>query len=309
MAKPGAAERARRMLALLHHFEPGSSVPLERLAELVGADPEDLAEDIATLSMCGVAPYYPDDLVSVFVEDGLVHVWAPLPALDGAVRLSPDEARALAAALQAAGFEPTNALTQRLLEASSAGFSAEELAHVIRSAVAGASDEVYKTIALGIERSETVLIAYRRLGSEEEVEREIQPIELQNERGNWYVAAHCLSAGAPRTFRLDRIRNASATGKSFSRGGAALEPGGFRAEGLPTALLSFKEPSSFTEREWPGGEVVEETASKLIVKVPYSGTAWITRMAVSRLGSVEVLEPQDVRDAVAALAIQEIAKS
>jgi len=297
-----AADRARRMLALLHHLQPGTTVPLERLAELLGASPSEIADDITTLSLCGVAPYYPDDLIAVFVEDGLVNVWAPLPAFDRAVRLSAGEARALAAALHAAGFGPSHPLTERLLQAASADFSAEELAQVIRSAVTESVGEVYKTLALGIERGRTVRIVHRRAGADRETEREIEPLELMNDKGAWYVSAFCRLAGAPRTFRLDRIRSAVLTDTVFSRHPDGLAGRAFSPEGLPVALLRFDDADAFSEREWPGARVVAQHGKSLEVEVPYAGTAWIARMVTARLGTAEVVEPRDVRAAVARLA-------
>jgi len=290
------------MLTLLHHLQPGAAIPLARLAEVVGASESEVADDITTLSLCGVAPYYPDDLVAVFVEDGLVNVWAPLPVFDRAVRLAAGEARALAAALQAAGFGPSHSLTARLLEAAAADFSADELAHVIRSAVSDSTGEVYKAIALGIERSETVRIAYRRAGADTETEREIEPLALVNDRGAWYVSAFCRLAGAPRTFRLDRMRTAEVTGTPFSRHPDGLAGRAFSPEGLPVALLRFDVADDFSERDWPGARVVARRGRGTDVEVPYAGTAWIARMVAARMGTVEVREPADVRAAVRALA-------
>jgi proteasome accessory factor C len=290
------------MLALLHHLQPGTSVPLERLAQLVGATTAEIADDITTLSLCGVAPYYPDDLVAVFLDDGLVNVWAPLPAFERAVRLSSSEARALAAALQAAGFGPTHPLTARLLQAAAPDFSAEELAQVIRSAVTESGGEVYQAIALGIERSHTVKIVHRRAGADSETEREIEPLELMNDRGVWYVSAFCRLAGAPRTFRLDRIRSAIPTSSEFSRHPDGLAGRAFSPEGLPVALLRFHQAEDFSERDWPGARVVSHHGHATDVEVPFAGTAWIARMVCARLGAVEVREPADVRAAVAALA-------
>ncbi|TLM66370.1 MAG: hypothetical protein FDZ70_10510, partial [Actinobacteria bacterium] len=75
-ARTPAALRARRMLALLPHLLADSELGLTALADALGATPEELAEDITTLSLCGTAPYTPDVMVSAFVEDdGIVHAY------------------------------------------------------------------------------------------------------------------------------------------------------------------------------------------------------------------------------------------
>lgn len=290
------------MLALLHYLEPDTSIPLAELSELVGISPAELADDITTLSMCGLDPYDPGSLVEVFVEDGMVHVLAPLPALQRAVRLSAAEARALATALQTAGLSPSDSLTSRLLDSVATGFSAEELAQMIHSAVTEPAKGVYQTLALGVERSDVVRIVYRRGGAQEDTERDIEPVALLNDRGAWYVSAFCRLAGAPRTFRLDRIREAASTGSSFTPRYDSANSRAFVPEGLPLALLRFEIAEEYSEREWPGSSVARETEKGLEIEVPYSGTAWISRMVTARLGSVEAIEPTEVRNAVRSLA-------
>jgi predicted DNA-binding transcriptional regulator YafY len=104
-----------------------------------------------------------------------------------------------------------------------------------------------------------------------------------------------------RTFRLDRIREAKATGELFDPSARTGAETSFAARGLPVARLSFAR-DTFTERDWPGATVVEADADRTIVDVPYAGTAWISRQVCSRLGSATVLEPPEVREAVAAAA-------
>lgn len=290
------------MLAILHHLEPDTSIPLGELSELVGISPAELADDITALSMCGLDPYDPGSLVEVFVDDDMVHVLAPLPALQRAVRLSAAEARALATALQTAGLGPSDSLTSRLLDSVATGFSAEELAQMIRSAVTESARGVYQTLALGIERSDVVRIIYRRSGAQEDTERDIEPVALLNDRGAWYVSAFCRLAGAPRTFRLDRVREATSTGSSFTPRYDSADSRAFVPEGLPLAMLRFEVAGEYSKREWPGSSVVREMEKDLEVEVPYSGTAWISRMVTARLGSVEAIEPAEVRSAVRSLA-------
>ncbi len=290
------------MLALLNRLEPASSIPLDELASLLGVSVSEIADDMTALSCCGLAPYDPGSLVAVFVEDGMVNVWGPLPALDRAVRLSAAEARALVTALQAAGFGPENPLTSKLLDAATTDFSAEDLVQTIRAGVAGSASDVYKTLAGAIERSEVVRIAYRRGGSGSETRREIEPSALLNDRGVWYVSAFCRLAGAMRTFRLDRMRDAETTGAHFTPRTQSLRGRAFDPDGLPVALLRFTDAEEYSEREWPGSRIHAVDGSGLEVEVPYSGTAWISRMVVARLGSVEVIEPEEVRASVRELA-------
>lgn len=310
MAKQSSTDTARRLIALLGHFQNEAEIPLATLAEKVGVSPAQLADDLTTLSVCGVAPYYPDMMVDVFVEDGIVEVVTPLPAIKGAVRLSAAEAEALSAALAAAGFSADDPLTSKLLAASSAGFDAEGLAHTLRTETAAHDSAIFETIAGAIAASEAVAITYQRDGAAAPGARIIEPHRLIADRGAWYVTAFCRSAGENRTFRVDRIRSATATGEHFEAAAPAHTAAAFTGEGLPLARLRFAPGEAFIEREWPGGRVVESAEDgSTLAEVPFGGTGWISRVVAARLGAAEVLEPSEVRDAVRALARERVRES
>ena len=129
-----ASERARRIIALFGRLTPGTRVAIGDLAREVGATPAELAADLETLAMCGIAPYDPGDLMPLIIEDGIVDVGRSCllsadPCVSGA------EARALAAALQAAGVSADAALTSRLLAAAASdSFDASALERTVRAA-------------------------------------------------------------------------------------------------------------------------------------------------------------------------------
>jgi proteasome accessory factor C len=311
MPRPSSAQRAKRLLAILHLFEPNTRVALADIAEAVGATIPETVEDLETLACCGLAPYTPDTLLPVYIEDGHVEVWGELPALESAVRLSPAEAQALMAALQAAGLGANDPIVDRLSEVCALDVDQEEIERLVRApAPAGPMTAgVLKTISLALSDRRSVRIIYRSAGAEKETDRVIEPLGLVQERGAWYVEAFCRSAGALRTFRVDRIREAALgepleAPRRFSPSGAA-----FDSAGLPLARLRFASNEAFAEREWPGGRVVGTSADgETTVDVPYAGTGWIARHVVARLGAVEILEPAEVRSAVRALAVEERAR-
>jgi proteasome accessory factor C len=290
------------MLALLRHLRPDTETPLEELADAVGSTPEQIAEDVATLSMCGVAPYDPLDLVSAFVDQGNVIVMGPHPALDRPVRLSPGEAQALATALKSTGLGEE--LSATLMEAASQEFSPDELEHRILTADPPPAGDIYEVVASAAASHEVLTVRYQRFGDRAVAEREIEPLSLFNDRGVWYVDAFCRSAGAPRTFRLDRMRAARPSGECFEASEALPSARAFDGNGLPRARLVFGNATEYSERDWPGSVPVGEVATdgSLAVEVPYSGTGWIARQVCARLGAVIVESPQEVRAAVASAA-------
>jgi len=300
MPRTSSAEQARRMLVLIGLLRPGTRTPLAELAEAIGVTVEQVTADLELLSLCGVAPYYPNDLVPLYVEDGLVTVFDAMPALDRRVRLSAPEARALAAALQAAGRTSGDPLVRRLLDAASHA-DPREIERVIRTTVA-TDTGCHATLAMALERHEAVRIRYQTAGAEAVSERVIEPLALLNERGVWYVEAHCQLAGAMRTFRVDRVQSAELTGQTFER--RSLTPAGSAvpAGRLPLARVRFDPGVELPEREWPGLRVVSEGPAGIEVEVPYAGTDWIARQVASFLGRAEVPEPAEVREAVVRVA-------
>ena len=305
-ARTSGSERARRLVALLSHFRRDERYRVSELAELLGTTEQELTADLTTLSLCGVAPYYPNDYVPVIVEDGFVEVFGDLPALSGPVRLSSAEARALAAALEAAGFSSTDELTARLLDAAAgAGFDAAELERTVRAAASDHDRDIFESVAEALEARLVLTIAYQGASDAQPRSRDVEPLSLFAERGVWYLTAWCRDAAAWRTFRVDRIRSARTTAEHAepsSRDGAPTA-GSFPMAGLPSATLIFAAGESFEEREWPGGHVLEQAADgATLVVVPFAGTDWVARRVVARQGAVEVLAPEEMRLAVAELA-------
>jgi proteasome accessory factor C len=312
MARVSSADKARRLIALLGRLEAGTRISLATLAAELDTTSAELATDLETLSVCGIAPYSPMELVPVLVEGDVVEVWGSIPAMRGPVRLSPAEAGALAAALSAAGFGAEDPLAAKLLAAASAAFDAEELARTLRTSTAKHDSATFEALAAGIAEREVLAIAYQREGAEQPAVRTIEPLQLFADRGAWYLSAWCRKAGAYRTFRVDRIRGVEPTGEQFDaaeRSGVALALSAFSADGLPLARLRFSASEEFSEREWPGAHLAEENPDgSLLVDVPFAGTDWLGRRVMARLGAVEVLEPANVRQAVTVLAREELTR-
>ena len=305
-----SADHARRLIALLGRLEGEGEFALDRLAEELDSSPSELAADLTILSLCGVSARNPMDLVPVYLDGGVVHVWGKVPGMRGPVRLAPFEARALAAALGAAGFSADDPLTARLLDAASASFDAETLARSIRTDTPTHAPITFEVLAGAIADSQVLDILYHSDGAAAPRRRLVEPHSIFVDRGAWYLRAWCRSAGEERTFRIDRIRSIEPTGEHFAARDAADSqlPGlAFVADDLPRALLRFAPGEAFSEREWPGGRVAAEAPDgSLTAEVPFSGTGWIARQVAARVGRVEALEPESVRSAVAAFARGEL---
>lgn len=308
MARALAATRAKRLLAIVHLFRHQARIPLDRVATALGATVPDVVDDLELLMCCGVAPYQPDDLVPVYVEDGMAVIWSRLPALDRAPRLSAREAHAIVAALGIAGVETDDPLVGRLLSAAAvADVTSDSVTAALRTAPATGQPAI-GTVALALAEKRVLRIEYQSAADADPVDRVVEPITLVNERGQWYLEAFCRRAGALRTFRLDRVRDAELLAETVPARKLSTTGRALATEGLPVALLRLAAGEDATEREWPGVRVVEQGPDGSLVEVPFAGTAWIARQVVARLGRAEVVGPAPVRDAVRELA-EELARS
>jgi predicted DNA-binding transcriptional regulator YafY len=313
MAKASTAHRARLLIALLGRMKNGSVISLSEMAAEVGSSPAELASDLTTLSMCGIAPYSPWELVPLSIEGDRVEVFGSVPAMRGPVRLSLAEAEALSAALSAAGFSADDPLNVKLAAATSASLDADELSRTLHTETSKHDVGIFEALAAAIRDRLAVKLAYQRDGADTPGDRTVEPLQLLAERGAWYLSAWCREADDFRTFRVDRIRGLEATGERFepaAHGTSGLSASAFTADGLPVARLRFTRPATYVERDWPGSRLVERPENgDEVAEVPFAGTDWIARRVVARLGSVEVLEPEAVRAAVVTLAREESARS
>lgn len=311
MARPNSSARARRLIALLARLVPDTRIPLSWLADQLGVTSAEIAADLTTLSFCGVAPYDPFGLVPVLVDGDEVEVFGQVPALRGPIRLSVSETEALAAALQAAGFEADDPLAKRLIDAIATPDAAAEVEQVLRSAISGHDLGVFEEVAGCVAHREVLEIEHVSEGHGESRCREVEPSALFAERGAWYLSGWCRAAGAWRTFKLERVRSARGTGERFdpdARPGRPIVLRALDAAELPMARLRIAGGSAFSEREWPGAVVASvEADGSVLFDVPFAGTAWLARRVVARLGTVTVLAPEEMRVAVRELAESELA--
>ncbi|MDZ4179563.1 MAG: WYL domain-containing protein [Coriobacteriia bacterium] len=303
MARTSADQRARRLLALLHLFEPDARLSIDSLARTLGAGETEITRDLELLSMCAADQRDPNAFVPVMIEDGYVEVFGTLPALETPVRLSAAEVGALAAALQVAGVDADDDLLRRLLEAAAAtDVDAASIERALRSTTSGGI-EALANITFALHEHRVTHITYHGVGKGIPGDRDIEPLSLHNDKGVWYLRARCRTAGAVRTFRVDRIRTSTVTEEVFEAAGHEPSTTVIDTASLPVARIKLAPGERFSAREWPGVRPVDVAEDgSTVVEVPYAGTGWISRQVLARLGRAEVLSPTIVREAVSDLA-------
>lgn len=305
-----ASERLRRLLLIVPAARRRPGLRVEELAAELGLEAAELLEDIEFLALVGRPPFSPDDLIDISVERGRVHV-----TLDQSFSRPPQltalEALALAAAAQeTAPADPavTSALaklTGQLPPRARALYGT--LAQRLQAAAAlppGTSGLLADLRAAADERRE-VQLDYDKEGRGAFEVRPLQPWAVVDHGGRWYVYGHDVTRGAPRTFRLDRLRAVRATGRSFEpppaaevdrRAREALFSGAaevpvvvrFSAGAAPWALARYGPKARALDGG--GAEVTLDNA----------GTRWAVSFALSFAGEAEVVSPPAAREALRA---------
>lgn len=300
------AGRARRLLALLPMLKRGAPLALDDLAAAVGCSTDEVASDLATLTMCGIPPFSPSDMIELDLDGNTATVYVEPPALDRPLRFTPAEARALVTALEAAGHDPAGPLITKLLTAAAAAVSADEIERTVRAGDApdGTTSDVHSALALAVEQQTAVRFTYFTGSSGRTSERVVHPFTLTVRFGVWYLVAHCRTAGEERVFRLDRIRSVEMTNERFERPAVFATTTTPAADALPVAEIVFSRSASLPdEHEWPGAVFTPRADGTTLVRVGYQSPGWIARRVVAYLGDAEVLGPPEIRQAVRDLAL------
>src|SRR5690606_2828917 len=134
-------------------------------------------------------------------------------------------------------------------------------------------------------------------------QRKVDPLRVESVDTDWYLRAWCHLRGALRTFRLDRIRDATITSEKIT-----LHP---EDVALPESLFEGSPDDIFVELEIAPAAlplvadflidavITEQSGGVITATIPVSNLNTIKRMACSAPGLVTVLSPPEARELVA----------
>lgn len=300
-----AADRLSRLLALVPWLIARDGVTMAECAAHFGVTEEQLDLDLWLLVVCGTPGYGPDQLVDIqFWDDGRIFVIDP-QTLKVPLRLSQEEALTLLVALrmlaQVPGVEDRDAIVSaavKLERAANAADSGREMA--IRVSVDSAITRVFDdALAQGRE----VAIIYASGTKDEVTTRTIRPRRLFTTDGVTYLEAFCLSAEALRTFRMDRVLDAT-LGEHFV---ADDVPTTEDASPVPRPALQSVVLAVDPSARWildVHGATETRTLDdgRSLARLPLHSLDWGVRLVMSLRGAATVLEPAELAEAVAGAA-------
>lgn len=204
-------DRVLLLLSLVPYLREHGAVPVVELAERFDVTPALLRSLIRFLGTAGV----PGETLSYQDEDLFDIDWDALElydevsltrtvAVEVAPRFAPTETAALVAGLQALTplLPPADAELARGL-ATKLGAALGNIEPTM-SVSADPEDPRLPVLVSAVDAARVVRFAYRD-ASGVVTRRSVEPLELTQRAGGWYLRAHCLDRAAERTFRVDQI--------------------------------------------------------------------------------------------------------
>jgi proteasome accessory factor BC len=218
-------------------------------------------------------------------------------------RLLPLEAKALVAAIDLIGEHlPEGSLAsprQKIVDALGQDPAAEGLQITTAK---GDDSAIARVVSRAIADRRLLRIEYYKENEDEFTQRTIEPYKLANGQEGWYVHCFDLDKEDSRSYRLDRIREATALDDTYEpREGIEPDVHGWLSTG--------EVESSNTARIWISPErarwaredrrVVEDLSDgAVVVERTYASHQWLSREVLKEGGDAVVLEPEDARTAV-----------
>jgi predicted DNA-binding transcriptional regulator YafY len=306
-------ERFARLMALatvlIDAGRNRQTLRLTELARRLGISKQELREDISILNVVnfggGMYVLYAEIEEDARGKEEVVRV-DPEPYSDTfekPVRLLPIEAKALIAAIDLLGSHLAGGALARAREKIVAALGNDAPGLLVEQG--GDDPELGRLLSEAIERREVVRLEYYKPDQDRLEVREVEPLALALGREGWYLAAFDPSRQGIRHFRLDRIKQATTTGKVFARRG--LDPGEELPEWLRTGYLQgakqavvwvAPERARWVRERYH--QLAERRDGSALVVIPYGSQEWLVGAVLREAGDAVVVEPAEAGEEVLA---------
>jgi proteasome accessory factor C len=290
MPRASADERLQRLLAIVPWVAGHDGPAVSEVCSRFGITEAELMAELDLLWVCGLYPYTPDVLIEVDIADGRVWIrYADffrrplrLTAAEGLALLS-----AGSALLAVPGSDPDGPLARALAKLSTVlGVEADETVDV---ELGPAAPEVLATIQDGVAGRRAIEIDYYSFGRDEHTVRRVDPWEVFNAAGQWYLDGWCQRAEGRRLFRVDRILQVALLDEPITRPRtiAALDGGppplySPRPDD-PVITLDLSRAAGWVAEKYPVEASEPRPDGGLRVRIRVSELAWLERLLL-RLG-------------------------
>ena len=314
-----------RLLDIVGLANRAEGIDRAELRERLGVAEADLGRDLEVLRYCGMPEReFPGFQFDVDEADGRVYVHQAAE-LAGPVRLTLPEAHTLVATLQTvaemtvltdADRDAARSAQRRIraclvdagqdvaddapaASTGEGGPTADEGAVVAHWDVA-VDPETVRTLLAAIAERAVLRLRYHGVRTDQVTERDVEPLAVVQERTRLYLQAWCRRAEGLRVFRVDRVGAVRRTGETFR---TRARPGRWRlhpeGEGVSALVRWDHAVRDAAEAYRPMAAATLDDGTALTRLTLLDEEAAVA-LAARHGGRVEVLEPADLRDAVAA---------
>ena len=289
---PAAAERPLRLLEAAETLGVGEDVILADVTEMVAREfyhPAGGAED-----------------VRIEVEADRIFVRSHDKFLRP-TRLNPREALAAHLALRRRAAALEGESRQRVLDLATrigsdlATAPPDEFAARFAIEESGEAGALRMGLSAAARDRRRCRISYLKSGHDGPSDRTLDPYEIVEARGNWFVVGYCGLRRDVRVFRVDRIIDLEITDESFELPASFapedwVEDGRvFRADDTETVTVHYTGSAAARMKEQGPTTVVEDGVE---TRYQVADPAWIVRHVLQQGGEARVVSPEHVRSAV-----------
>ncbi len=286
MSRPAAQDRLARLLAVVPWVAARDGPDIAEVCQRFAVSERELLDDLDLLFLCGVYPFTPDSLIEVDVADG--RVWIRFADyFRRPLRLTAPEGLALlgagSALVAVPGADAGGALARALDKlATVLGVGADDSVAV---ELGPAPPEVLELLQRAAVEHRQVEFDYYSFGRDSSGIRRVEPWEVFNARGQWYLSGFCHGAGGQRLFRLDRINGTTMLDVTFTPPSAPPDRQTYHPQDSGQAIvLDLAAPARWIAQQYPNLGVEERPDGALRVTLPVSERAWLERLLL-RAGS------------------------
>ncbi len=304
-----ARDKLTFLLSLVPYLMDHGRVSVSDAATHFGVSEQHIREAVRLIAVSGIpgdtSAYQHDDLFDIAwddFDDNDQIVLTNLVAIDESPRLSGREAAALIAGLQYLSALPENADRSAiavLMAKLSRGASAAPSAVAVEASDTDATLELVRDAVAAGHQME---FDYVNAGGDH-VRRRVDPLRVESVDADWYLRAWCHLRGALRTFRLDRIGNATVTTDDISFHPEDVRLPDTLFEGSPEDIAVDLEiaPAAFAlVADYLDDAVTEQLPNGVVrATIRVSSLNVIKRLVCGVPGLVTVLAPVEARNLVA----------
>jgi proteasome accessory factor C len=301
----GSADRLPRLLALVPYLQAHPGARVADVAEVFGVSEKQLRSDLDLVFLCGLPGHGPGDLIDVEYEGDTVSV-SNADTIARPLRLTTQEALSLIVALRTLaelpGIDRSGSVQQALAKLESATGTAADDADKVEVVVEGA-DKSLAVAREAVASKRLVHLTYHVPGRDETTERDVDPMRLLLVEGRSYLEGWCRRVEAVRLFRLDRVLDIQLLDAPSQPPEEAqardLSAGLFQASPQDLLVtLDLAPEAAWVAEYYPTETVAPNDHGGVVATLRVADPRWVRRLALRQAGSLTVLAPTSLAEAV-----------